>query len=343
MCGALYWAKQFMSILDQKLESERPLSAAEEQPVMPRSVETLLPQCEPGWGLGSLGPVLSSMVSQVSHLLPSSRPGPLAPLLRAPSPAPGDQDHRSRSHFLRGWLSEEETRELLAQCCEDDISLQGLVLAVCLAATARVACPGLQATLRASVVTNMRQHLSPAPRHGALSAPHEVTWRLEASVEDREQLWALAHSLKQHLTQAKADRLALRQVRSYAKMTATHSDIVFSESPDKITSEMSVTVLGDLGNIFRRESSVSPYESWSGQPLQVSGQARGRIPDGGWAESWQCTGSQCTRVPGPPPVHPDLLHLHCRHQHRPLDQRRDNERPEDVCDVRRGTSSSILN
>ena len=31
-----------------------------------------------------------------------------------------------RSHFLRGWLSEEETRELLAQCCEDDISLQGI-------------------------------------------------------------------------------------------------------------------------------------------------------------------------------------------------------------------------
>ena len=38
--------------------------------------------------------------------------------------------------------------------------------------------------------------------------------------------------------------------------------------------------------------------------------------------------------PGPPPVHPDLLHLHCRHQHLPLDQRRDNERPEDVSDVR---------
>ena len=32
----------------------------------------------------------------------------------------------SRSQFLRGWLSEEETRELLAQCCEDDISLHGL-------------------------------------------------------------------------------------------------------------------------------------------------------------------------------------------------------------------------
>lgn len=35
--GALYWAKQFMTILDQKLESDRPLSAAgDKQPVMPR-------------------------------------------------------------------------------------------------------------------------------------------------------------------------------------------------------------------------------------------------------------------------------------------------------------------
>ena len=35
--GALYWAKQFMAILDQKLESDRPISAAgEEQPAMPR-------------------------------------------------------------------------------------------------------------------------------------------------------------------------------------------------------------------------------------------------------------------------------------------------------------------
>ena len=35
--GALYWAKQFMTILDQKLESDRPISAAGDlQPAMPR-------------------------------------------------------------------------------------------------------------------------------------------------------------------------------------------------------------------------------------------------------------------------------------------------------------------
>ena len=40
--------------------------------------------------------------------------------------------------------------------------------------------------------------------------------------------------------------MIFRQVRMYAKMTT--SDLMFSETPDKITSEMSVTVLGDLGN-----------------------------------------------------------------------------------------------
>ena len=59
------------------------------------------------------------------------------------------------------------------------------------------------------MVTNLRQHLSPAPRHGALSAPLEVSFRLD-QVEDREQLWTLAHALTSHLTQAKADRQALR-------------------------------------------------------------------------------------------------------------------------------------
>ena len=74
--------------------------------------------------------MLSSVVSQVSQLLPApARPSPLAPLLRA---APDDSGPHSRSHFLRGWLSEEETRELLAQCCEDDISLQGLHFSVLL-------------------------------------------------------------------------------------------------------------------------------------------------------------------------------------------------------------------
>ena len=39
-------------------------------------------------------------------------------------------------------------------------------------------------------------------------------------------------------------------------MTAANNDIVFSESPDKITSEMSVTVLGDLGSLTESISTL---------------------------------------------------------------------------------------
>ena len=85
--------------------------------------------------------------------------------------------------------------------------------------------------------------------------------------------------------------------------------------------------------------------------LIIPGEAGGRVPDGCWPESGQRSGSQCTCVPGidmrggmmtyddifcpgPAPVYPDLLHLLRRHQHRPHDQRRDHERPEDVSYVR---------
>ena len=65
--------------------------------VSPRSVEALLPECEPGWGLGSswgsLVPVLSSVVTQVTQLLPGPRPSPLAPLLRPPPPSPDPGPH----------------------------------------------------------------------------------------------------------------------------------------------------------------------------------------------------------------------------------------------------------
>ena len=42
-----------------------------------------------------------------------------------------------RSQFLRGWLSESETRDLVALCEEEDVSLHGLVLAAGLTAMAR--------------------------------------------------------------------------------------------------------------------------------------------------------------------------------------------------------------
>ena len=204
-----------------------------------------MPGCEPGWGS-----MLSSVVSHVSQLLPApARPSPLAPLLKPSPPSSDDSDQHSRYRYSKivikspkiilmykglifsvvgcqrkrhgsFWRNAVRTTShfkvhTLSTHVIFFVSLRnplfpGLVLAACLAATARVACPNSpHCTLRASVVTNLRQHLSPAPRHGALSAPLEVSWRLEP-VEDREQLWTLAHALTSHLTQAKADRLAIR-------------------------------------------------------------------------------------------------------------------------------------
>ena len=42
-----------------------------------------------------------------------------------------------RSEFLRGWLSEAETRDLVALCEEEDVSLHGLILSAGLTAMAR--------------------------------------------------------------------------------------------------------------------------------------------------------------------------------------------------------------
>ena len=42
-----------------------------------------------------------------------------------------------RSKYLRGWLTEAETREVVGRCEEDEVTLHGLVLAAALTAMAR--------------------------------------------------------------------------------------------------------------------------------------------------------------------------------------------------------------
>ena len=60
-------------------------------------MESLLPGCEPGWGS-----MLSSVVSQVSQLLPApARPSPLAPLLKPSPPSSDDSDQHSRYRYSK--------------------------------------------------------------------------------------------------------------------------------------------------------------------------------------------------------------------------------------------------
>ena len=70
-----------------------------------------------------------------SHFVPVRR-SPLEAELRAP-PLELRGEEVGRSLFLRGWLTEAETAEVLALCEEDDVTLHGLVLAAGLTAVAR--------------------------------------------------------------------------------------------------------------------------------------------------------------------------------------------------------------
>ena len=71
-----------------------------------------------------------------SHFVPVRR-SPLEPELRAPPLELRGEEEIGRSLFLRGWLTEAETAEVLALCEEDDVTLHGLVLAAGLTAVAR--------------------------------------------------------------------------------------------------------------------------------------------------------------------------------------------------------------
>jgi len=274
--GAFYLAKQFMLILDKKLENDGPITSGEPEPI-PSCVEKLLPSPDSMFHLGDLVPMMNSVVN---HFIPT-RKSPLETWIRPVTDTFVESERTvktcpaTRSHFLRGWLSEDETRELLAQCEEDDISLHGVLLAACLAATSRVCCQDTcnsnPTVLRASINTNLRQFISSAPKHGNLSVPYEENFTVPM-VGDSEDFWKLAHAMTMSHNTAKSNRTAVRQLRLYSKIFSTPGgEATFKdmENSSRITNEMSVSVHGDLGSIFRRESQVSPYESWSGQPLQV--------------------------------------------------------------------------
>ena len=109
--GALYWAKLLMEILDQKLDSDCQGRILAPQPhSLPKSVEQLLQAVSPGPGLGllpSLGSVVPLVSSAVSQLLPQLG---VAPAAAASAPSSSCGEGRA---VLRGWLSEQHTRDLV--------------------------------------------------------------------------------------------------------------------------------------------------------------------------------------------------------------------------------------
>ena len=181
--GALYLARQFMSILDTKLDATGQGSVTEQETA--RSVEELLPSPDSSFHLGDLMPMMNSVVN---HFIPTRKSLLDSWILPESSPP-------YRSRFLRGWLTEEETRDVLGQCCEDDISLHGVMLAASLLATARVCCKNVEnPALKTSINMNLRQFISPTPRHGQLSAPYDETFTVP-SVQGCDEFWSYAKSL----------------------------------------------------------------------------------------------------------------------------------------------------
>ena len=160
----------------------------------------------------------------------------------------------ARSYFLRGWLTEDETRELVAHCQEDEISLHGVILAAGLLAMARICRQDSQQviSLRAAIMTNLRQFCSPpAPKYGVLSAPYEENFSVP-DLRESEEFWQFAHSMTMSHNTAKSNRAAVRAVRHYSNILAGGETAFRSiETSRRVSSEMSVAVHGDLGESLR--------------------------------------------------------------------------------------------
>jgi len=264
MTGAFYLARQFMSLLDLLIDSEGPLQLGQPEAIPP-SVETLLPSPDSAFQLGDFFP----MVKAVGSHFVATRRSPLGSVVVKANEE--EEEQGGRSLFLRGWLTEAETAEVLALCEEDDVTLHGLVLAAGLTAVARLchgnsSQPTTATSLRAAVSTNLRQYCSPAPRNGLYTAPYEETYSVPPIV-DSEDLWRLAHTLSMQHNTAKSTRQPLQKLRMYSKMFSAPGggDAAFRdmETTRRVTSEMGLAVHGDLGHIFRRESSADELSSWT--------------------------------------------------------------------------------
>ena len=207
-------------------------------------MESLLPPPETGFHLGDLVPMVTSVKN---HLFPW-RKSPLDLQLREVTDTAVESERQAvaRSHFLRGWLTEDETRELVARCQEDEISLHGVILAAGLLAMSRMCRQESQqlVTLRASIVTNLRQFCSPPPpKHGVLSAPYEENFTVP-DLRSSEEFWSFSHQMTMSHNTAKSSRVAVRTVRHYSKLVAG-GEAAFSSR--RVSTEMSVAVHGDLG------------------------------------------------------------------------------------------------
>ena len=189
---------------------------------------------------------------------------------------------------------------MLALMEEDDVSLTGVVLAAGLLAIGRVLQqdhasypPTETLHLRASIEANLRQYCGASVKMGALSTHYEADFSVPP-IEDRAEFWRYAHELTVKHNAAKgASREPLKVLRVQSKI-GTEGFKEFEKSK-AIRNEMSVGVYGDLGSLFRRETSsmiaLASLEanSWN-KPLSVT-QRNIRLEDVFHLQSGQNMGS----------------------------------------------------
>ena len=97
----------------------------------------------------------------------------------------------------------------------------------------------------------MLYHFLSVPRHGCLSTPYETDY-IVPPLTDRTEFWRYAHDLTVKHNCAKASREPLKALR--AKGRSPNPPKSTAQTP-KIQSELGVASYGDLGALFRRESS----------------------------------------------------------------------------------------
>ena len=176
---------------------------------------------------------------------------------------------RGHAHVLRGWLSEAETRELLAIMDEDDVSLHGVILAATLTSLSRMldnenlSCP----SLKVANDLNLRQFCSSAPKLGCLNSCYEAEYSTQ-DIASRSDFWKYSHELTVKHNQAK-DQFTLRS-GSHRKTTPYSCD-------------MAVSSYGNLGLLFRNKSffsevAMDSIDTWS-KPLNEVLQTNIRLED----------------------------------------------------------------
>ncbi len=178
--------------------------------------------------------------------------------------------------MLRGWLSEEQTAELLAMQEEDDASLHGVILAAGALAVSRVLQspygdskvgngggggggerpPDQTMNLRVTNEANLRLYCGSGGgnrQHGCLTTYFEADHSVPP-VADRADFWRYAHEMTVRHNASKGSREPLKMLRVYSKMLSLGGSGGGTEflRDISIRNDMGVAVYGDMGALFRR-------------------------------------------------------------------------------------------